>query len=123
MATTTSARKSVIVVEDDVAAREAVTLYLEHRGFSVVSAANAEDALRIAANDVPGIAVCDWHLGGGANGIDVARKLQQSYGTQIIFMTAFPIDELQDATNDIDVRAYLRKPLSLSLLAEAVDEI
>ena len=121
MVTTNNEQAFVIVVEDDVAAREAVTLYLEHRGFRVESAATAEDALRLAAEDTPVIAVCDWHLGGGANGVDVARELQRSYGTHIIFMTAFPIDELQSATDDIDVSAYLRKPLSLKALADAVE--
>lgn len=121
MATTTSEQPFVIVVEDDIAAREAIALYLEHRGFRVESAANADVALRLAASDTPRIAVCDWHLGGGANGVDVARELQRSYGTQIIFMTAFPIDELQSATEDMEVSAYLRKPLSLSALADAID--
>lgn len=120
---TSSEQQFVIVVEDDVAAREAVALYLEHRGFRVSSAATAEDALELAASETPQIAVCDWHLGGGANGVDVARQLQRDYGTQIIFMTAFPIDELQAATDDIEVRAFLRKPLSLSALADAVERI
>ena len=120
MGTTTSARRTIIVVEDDVAAREAVALYLEHRGFTVRSAATAEDALQLAAGDTPGIAICDWHLGGGANGVDVARQLQRDYGTKIIFMTAFPVDELQAATSNLDVRAFLRKPLSLSKLADAI---
>lgn len=123
MGTTSSEQRFVIVVEDDVAAREAVALYLEHRGLRVSSAASAEDALELAASDTPQIAVCDWHLGGGANGVDVARQLQRDYGTQIIFMTAFPIDELQAATDDIEVRAFLRKPLSLSALADAVERI
>ncbi len=123
MGTTNSEQPFVIVVEDDVAAREAVALYLEHRGFRVRSAATAADALELAAIDAPEIAVCDWHLGGGANGVDVARQLQLDYGTEIIFMTAFPIDELQSATDDIAVRAFLRKPLSLSDLADAVERI
>ena len=121
MGTTSSEQQPVFVVEDDMAAREAVALYLEHRGFSVLAAANSDEALRLAAADSPRIAVCDWHLGGGANGVDVARELQQRYGTQIIFMTAFPIDELQVAADDIDVRAFLRKPLSLSALGDAVE--
>lgn len=123
MGTKNSDPQLVIVVEDDVAAREAVALYLEHRGFRVKSAANADAALKLAASDTPRIAVCDWHLGGGANGVDVARQLQEDYGTKIIFMTAFPIDELQSATDDIEVCAFLRKPLSLSDLVDAVERI
>lgn len=123
MATTNSQKRSVIVVEDDAAAREAVVLYLRHRGFRVASAANGDEAVGLAAGEKPSVAVCDWHLGGGANGVDVARELQNSYGTQIIFMTAFPIDELQDAAADIDVRAFLSKPLSLAALGDAVDRI
>lgn len=123
MVTTNSDPQFVIVVEDDVAAREAVALYLGHLGFRVASAGTAENALELAAEEIPDIAVCDWHLGGGANGVDVARELQQSFGTQIIFMTAFPIDELQAAAEDVEVRAYLRKPLALSALAAAVQKI
>jgi two-component SAPR family response regulator len=40
----------------------------------------------------------------------------------VIFVTAHPIDELRDATKDINVSRYMRKPLQLSVLATAINE-
>jgi len=121
MATANRDKKRVIVVEDDAPAREACALYLEHRGFDVTAVADAESAIASAGKRTPEIAICDWHLGGGANGVDVARELQQAYRIPVIFMSAYPIDELRNAASGIEVHAFLKKPLSLPALAEAVE--
>ena len=121
MDTTKRDRQLVIIVEDDEPAREACALYLEHRGYRVTAVPDAESALSSASQRAPGIAICDWHLGGGANGVDVARELQQIYRIPVIFMTAYPLDEIREAAVGIDVHAFLKKPLSLAALAKAVE--
>ncbi len=115
--------KRVLIVEDDPAAREATSMYLEYCGYKVAAAADARSALAEAHLLKPNLLICDWQLGGGDNGADVARELQKRYGLPVIFMTAHPLDELYDETADLDVLYYLRKPLSLGELAEAVASI
>ncbi|MDX1517226.1 MAG: response regulator [Woeseiaceae bacterium] len=116
-----SAGAVILLVEDEAAAREASRRYLEHLGYRVLEAPSAAEALRLAEAERPDVAVCDWHLGGGSNGVDAATELQQRYGAAIVFMTAYPIDELRDAAAEIDVTAFLRKPLSFAELTRAVE--
>lgn len=110
----------VLVVEDEPNAREASRLYLSHCGHEVTTAANAESAIQQAEEQQPDVLVCDWRLGAGGSGVDVAREIQRRYATPVIFVTAYPIDELVEATADLAVSRYLKKPVSLAVLAAAI---
>ena len=112
----------VLVVEDEPNAREASRLYLSRCGHKVVTAADAKSAIQEAARLEPDVLVCDWRLGEGGNGVDVAREIQGRYEIPGIFVTAHPIDELIEATADIAVSRYMRKPVSLADLAEAIQQ-
>lgn len=123
MVTKIREKNRVLIVEDDPSAREASRLYLEHCGYDVMAAPNAEAAFRLALKNVPDVIVCDWHLGGGPSGVDVARCLQSEHGMPVIFMTAYPVEELREAANDIDIVCVLKKPLSLPVLVAALAEL
>lgn len=111
---------TVLVVEDEPNAREASRLYLEHRGHQVFTAADATTAIQKAEQNDVDVLVCDWRLGAGGDGAQVAREIQQRFETPVIFVTAYPIDELLAATADIRVSRYLKKPVSLAALADAI---
>lgn len=121
MSTTAVHKKRVLIVEDEASAREASERYLGFVGHEVKTAANASEAFAQAKEHTPEIAICDWRLGGGPDGTAVARELQDRYGTSIIFITAHPLDELRDVTEDIRVTRYLRKPVQLPQLIEAIE--
>lgn len=112
----------ILIVEDDAAAREASSRYLQLAGYDVASAADADSAEARARQRVPDVLVCDWHLSGNRDGVDVATALQQRYGVHIIFVTAHPIEELKDQTTHLTVLHYLRKPLSLAELLKLLQQ-
>lgn len=114
-------KKRVLIVEDEAAAREASERYLGFVGHDVMTAADASEAFARAKERSPEVAICDWRLGGGPDGAAVARELQKQYGTSIIFVTAHPLDELRDVTEDIRVTRYLRKPVQLPQLIDAIE--
>lgn len=118
-----AARLSVLIVEDEAAARQASGHYLNHCGHRVATAENAEEAAREAGRRRPDVVICDWRLGRERDGVDVARELQQKYGSSIVFVSAYLLDQLRYAARDMDVARYLRKPISLSLLAEVISGI
>lgn len=111
----------VLVVEDEPNAREASRLYLLRCGNDVVTAGDAQSAIHQAESHEPDVLVCDWRLGEGGDGVDVAREIQERFATPVIFVTAHPIDELVEATADIKVSRYLKKPISLAILAQAIE--
>ncbi len=110
----------VLIVEDEPAAREASLRFLKRFGHRVRSAAGASEAIRKANETKPDVLVCDWKLDGDADGVDVARTLQQQYQVPVIFATAYPLDELREASRDLKVVHYFRKPYSLERLAGVI---
>lgn len=110
----------VLIVEDEPSAREASGRYLRHCGHNVDTAADASEALKLASAHPPDVAVCDWWLAGKRDGVEVARELQKKYGVSIIFVTAHPLEQLRNAARDLSVSRFMRKPLSLPKLAEAL---
>lgn len=112
----------VLIVEDEPNAREASRLYLSHCGLDVSTAANAASAIQQANQQRPDVLVSDWRLGDGGDGVEVAREIQGRYSTPVVFVTAHPIDELVEATAGLTVSRYLKKPVSLAVLAEAILE-
>ena len=113
----------ILVVEDDPGAREATGLYLEFCGYNVVTAPDAEAAYAEVLSQTPNLLICDWQLGAGENGVSVARRIQAQFGIPVIFMTAYPLDELYSETDGMEVVSYLRKPVSLGDLAATIAAI
>ena len=120
MNSASSQNPRVLIVEDEMAAREASERYLSNQGFDVRSASNASEALRKAEDFRPNVLVCDWNLGDRSSGTDVARKIQKRQGIPVIFVTAHPLAKLREVTRDISVTRYLQKPFRLSTLTDAI---
>ncbi len=112
----------VLIVEDDATARETLADYLTDCGYAVEAAASASEALGIAERFQPELLLSDWDLGGSRTGIDVARELQAEQGVKVIFISGNPLHQLRNATRDLDVVRYLRKPVSLNRLTRLIRE-
>lgn len=116
-------RKSVLIVEDEPAARMASERYLVFVGYEVATAANASEAMELAEKLALDVVVCDWRLGDGeTDGATVARQLQAKHHVPVIFVSAHSLEELEEATSDMAVSRIMRKPVQLSALAKAIDE-
>ncbi len=113
----------VLVVEDNATARSALKEFLDFSGYEVACAGTAAEATEIAADFHPDILVSDWDLGDTRDGVDVARQLQSENDVQVIFVTGNSLNQLRRSANDIEVFRFLRKPVSLSRLAQLIGEI
>lgn len=83
--------RSVLVVEDEALLRELMCSALEARGFEVVGAGSASDAVRaFQALDPDGV-VMDIDLGPGPDGFDLAERfLEAETGVAVVFLTNLP---------------------------------
>jgi DNA-binding response OmpR family regulator len=114
----------ILVAEDDTNAREALVAFFEIQGCEVRWTAYGEDAIRIGGEFHPDILITDWSLAGKCSGVSVARALARGEPrTAIILVTGYPAAELRAITADLEVEAYLEKPLSLFELNSIVDRI
>jgi DNA-binding NtrC family response regulator len=111
-----TARRTVLIVDDDTLLRRALTDALGPRGFHVLTAGTVAEALAtFSAHDV-GVVVLDEQLPDGRGHTLCERLVTLRPGTKIVFMAAFP--EFEHAVKAIRSGAYdyLSKPFELDAL-------
>jgi DNA-binding response OmpR family regulator len=119
---TAGARKRVLAVDDDPAAVGALRQILTQKGYEVVTAHSAEDALGVLADQTFDLAILDVAMP-GMSGYDLCRRMRKDARTvdvPVIFLTAkallMDMAEGQDAGSDL----YLIKPVLASKLLSMV---
>jgi len=81
----------IMMVEDDAFTRATVKSALENLGMNIVfDTESVKSAITFARENRPDIAVLDYNLGPGPNGIDLANQLRKSLpDIGIVLLTAF----------------------------------
>ena len=103
--------ESILVVEDEAIVAQDIKARLEGLGYIVTGMAhNAEDAIRIAGDGHPDLALMDIRLGGGRDGIEVARSIKTSLDIPSIFLTAYADEETIKRAGTAEPFGYLVKP-------------
>lgn len=115
-------RLRVMLVEDDDALREAVSMWLEARGYAVVQAASAEEALRLAQGIRIEVLVSDLYLP-NATGLDLMRQLRRQQTVHGIAMSGSGDASDVALCLDAGFSSYLVKPLDLDRLLGEIDEL
>jgi DNA-binding response OmpR family regulator len=103
--------KTVLVVDDEPRIVDLARDYLEHAGFTVLTASDGPSALRAARTRKPDVLVLDLGLP-GMDGLDVARELRRDSTVPIVMLTARD-DELDRILGlEIGADDYVTKPFS-----------
>jgi DNA-binding NtrC family response regulator len=118
---TANANPVILFVDDDLPVREVMTEILTDHGWTVVAAANAEEALCIPGlNDNPIVLVTDIDLGPGADGLAFASEARERFEViGVIYISGgirYPIPESANCTRP----RFLAKPFIVEVLVEAV---
>jgi DNA-binding response OmpR family regulator len=118
-------RRLVLVADDDEDIRSLVRYRLVANGFEVVTAVNGEEALRLAAERSPDLAILDVMMP-RLDGFEVTRRLRADEATRTI-----PVILLTSRAQEADVTQgfaagaddYLRKPFSPQELGMRVQAV
>ena len=86
-ASNTGARSRVLVVDDDAALAEMLSIVLRNEGYEPIWCAYGDKALAIFRESRPDIVLLDLMLP-GRDGVDVCRDIRQDSGVPIIMLTA-----------------------------------
>jgi DNA-binding response OmpR family regulator len=106
----------VLVAEDERRMAEQLRRGLEREGYSVLVAADGQQALDLARNSEHDLMILDWMLP-KIEGVEVARRLRQArVPTRILMLTAR--DAVPDVVTGLDcgVDDYLSKPFAFEVL-------
>ena len=109
----------VLLADDHMIVRQGLRVLLEREGFEVVAeAANGRDAIRLAENHHPQVAVLDLSMP-MLNGIDAAREITKST-TKVVLLTMHTEDHLVLESLRAGVRGYVLKSKTADELIAAV---
>jgi len=116
-------KMKVMVVEDDAI----IGMDIEHRvrrlGYEVTGVAdNAEEAVELAADTKPDIALMDIRLRGDIDGIDTARMLKEQFSLPVIFITAYSDLKMRSRALDLNPAGYIVKPIREVELKNTLEE-
>src|SRR5580765_6150869 len=102
---------TILVVDDEPRIVQLVRDYLEHGGFTVLTASDGPAALRTARTGRPDLVVLDLGLP-GLDGLDVARSLRRDGEVPIIMLTARTEESDKLVGLELGADDYLTKPFS-----------
>lgn len=115
----------LLVADDDEDILTLVQLRLARSGYEVVVARDGEEALRLAQERSPDLAVLDWMMP-KATGIEVLRALRAGDATAempVVLLTARASEDDIQAGIDAGADDYIAKPFSPQELAARVQTI
>lgn len=113
----------ILVIDDNPDARSLLRTILEEKGFTVFEAGNGEEALKVMEEMLVHLAVVDLDMP-RMNGIEFSKRAKAGNPRfPIIMVTAFaqfysPAEVLASG-----VDAFLQKPVDLSRLLKAIEQL
>ncbi|WP_339031318.1 ATP-binding protein [Bradyrhizobium symbiodeficiens] len=112
-------KEAVLCVEDDRDVRHYVTVQLEGLGYKVIPAANATEALAIAAEGTPfDLLFTDIVMAGGMNGRELAEQMVAARPSlRVLFTSGYAYDSLHTQGRATIGAPLLRKPYRKAELA------
>jgi response regulator NasT len=120
MSQPSAGKGTILVVDDDRLVLATLTHGLAQAGYRVIDADNGDDAILLAREHRPDLALLDIRME-GKSGFDVAAYLRDVGGTPFMFLSAFSDDETLERVKALGAVAYLVKPLDIRQIVPAVE--
>jgi response regulator NasT len=110
----------ILVVDDDRLVLATLTHGLLQAGYDVIDTDNGDDAILLAREHRPDLALLDIRME-GKSGFDVAAVLRESLRTPFMFLSAFADDDTVAKVKALGAVDYLVKPLEVRQILPAVE--
>jgi CheY-like chemotaxis protein len=118
-------RQLILVADDSMTILAMVTARLERAGYDVLTATSGDEALRLARERQPVLAVLDVEMP-GSDGIEVTRAFRDDTGladVPIVLLTSHSAQDAVERGLAAGANAYVTKPFSPQELEAAVETL
>ncbi len=115
-----AAKGKILVVDDDRLVLATVSHGLSQAGYEVIDADNGDDAILLARQHRPELALLDIRME-GKNGFDVAAYLRESCHIPFMFLSAFADPDTVAQVAALGAVAYMVKPLDVGQIVPTVE--
>lgn len=115
----------ILIVDDEAAIREMISIALDLAGYNCIEAEDALQAHHLVVDERPALILLDWMLP-GMSGIELARRLKRDESTReipIIMLTARGEEDHKVQGLDAGADDYLTKPFSTRELASRIKAV
>ena len=117
---------NILVVDDSEQAREWLRDQLVALRFSVASVDSGEAALDILRREHFDLIMMDWMMP-GIDGIETTRRIKADMNLsripEVIMVTAYGREAIQEAAENVGVRRFLIKPVNPSVLLDTIVDV
>ncbi|MDE2593202.1 MAG: response regulator [Burkholderiales bacterium] len=110
----------ILVVDDDRLVLATLTHGLSQAGYEVIDADNGDDAILLARQHRPELALLDIRME-GKSGFDVAAYLREYCQIPFMFLSAFTDEATVSQVKKLGALTYLVKPLDIQQIVPAVE--
>lgn len=115
-----NAKGKILVVDDDRLVLATVSHGLAQAGYEVIDADNGDDAILLARQHKPELALLDIRME-GKSGFDVAEYLRDYGHVPFIFLSAFADADTVAQVASLGAVAYMVKPLDVGQIVPTVE--
>ena len=110
----------LLIADDDRLVLATLAEVLRRAGHTVLEAANGEEAIRLACEQQPDLAILDMRMP-GRDGLDVAHWLREHTSVPFLFLSAYGDADVVDAAVQSGALGYLVKPLDVQQILPSID--
>jgi two-component system, cell cycle response regulator DivK len=102
----------VLIVEDDPHSQYVYEVFLEHKGFRVVSAGTGHEGLRLARELRPDVILMDVSIPGmdGWSATKLLKAEEETAGIPVIAITAHAFSKNREKAREVGCDVFLPKP-------------
>ncbi len=114
----------ILIVDDEERLLRVIRFGLRNKGFDVITASTAEEALNVILSKPLDLVITDIRLGGGMTGVDLVYELERlNVIIPVIVMTAF--GDVDTAVKSFRHGAfdYIQKPFSIEELEDMIRKV
>ena len=115
----------ILIVDDNLDAREMYGMYLQHQGFRWAEAVNGYDAITQTHVEKPALILMDATMP-RMDGWEAVKQLKQdpqTKGIPLIMLTAHAFQEHRDRAAEVGADAFLAKPVLPDQLAAEIRRV
>ena len=115
-------KEKILIVDDEEGIRKVLRISLADRGYHVLTAENATEALRLFSRDQPGIVLTDIKMP-GMDGIGLLRRLKQTNpDTEVVVITGHGDMDLAIKSVKYEATDFITKPIDDADLDRALQK-
>ena len=104
--------KKILIVDDERGIVKLLSMRLKAKGYEIIEAYDGLECVKIAIKEVPNLILLDIKMpeGGGIGAFERIMQIESTKKIPVIFMTAFPTDEIRAQVRKMGAKDCISKP-------------